>query len=170
MSTLDVDDSPGEMEQMLNKAFRKIADLLVDIERMSNELQKKDSLLITLRSRFPVLTSWLETSQAGDLAPQNTTSALGHTTPALGHIVLWEPSSSGQRPTCFTPNRGTPWTEVVVRERLRAPSGIHGGALSTPSLQLSNKYTALPVSEKPVARDLHQETRPVPVPRTPCSC
>lgn len=156
MSTLDVADSPGEMEQTLNKAFKKIADLLVDIERMSNELQKKDSLLTTLRSRFPALTSWLETSQAGELAPLNTTSALGHT-------VLWEPSSSGRRPACSTPNRGTPWTEVVVRGRTRAPSGIHGGATSTPSLQLSNKYTALSVSEKPAARDPHQETPPVPV-------
>ena len=156
MSTLDFADSPGEMEQTLNKAFKEIADLLVDIERMLNELQKKDSLLITLRSRFPALTSWLETSRAGELAPQNTTSALGHT-------VLWEPSYSDRWPTCSTPNRGTPWNEVVVCGWSRAPSGIHGGALSTPSLQLSNKYAALSVSEKLAARDPHQETPPVPV-------
>ena len=156
MSTLDVADSPVEMEQMLNKAFKKITHLLEDIERMSNELQKKDSLLITLRSHFPALTSWLETSQASELAPQNTTSA-------LRHAVLWEPSSSGRRPACSTPNRGTHWTEVVVRGRTRAPSGIHGGAPSTPSLQLSNKYGALSVSEKPAARDPHQWTPPVPV-------
>ena len=109
--------------------------LLVDIERVSNELQKKDSLLITLRSRFPALTSWLETSQGSELAPQNTTSALGHT-------VFWEPSSSGRR---------------------LAPSGIYGGAPPTPSLQLSNKYAALPVSEKLAA--------PGPAPGdTTCSC
>ena len=123
---------------------------------MLNELQTKDSLLTTLRSRFPALTSWLETSQAGELAPQNTTSSLGHT-------VLWEPSSSGRQPACSTPNRGTPWTEVVVRGWTRAPSGIHGGAPSTPSLQLSNKYAALSVNEKPAAWDPHQETPPVPV-------
>ena len=40
MSTLDVADSPGEMEQTLNNAFKKIADLLVDIELKSNELKK----------------------------------------------------------------------------------------------------------------------------------
>ena len=121
-----------------------------DIEWMSKELQRKDSLLTTLRSHFPALTSWLETSQAGELAPQNTTSgelAPQNTTSALGHTVLWEPSSSGWRPSCSTPNRGTPWTEVVVHEQTRSPSGIHGGAPSTPSLQLSNKYAALSVSK-----------------------
>ena len=163
MSTLGIADSPGEMEQMLNKAFKKIADLLVNIERMSNELQKKDSLLITLRSSFPALTSWLETSQASELTPQNNTSALGHATPALGHTVLWKPSSSSRRPACSTPNRGTPWTKVVIRGRSRASSGTHGGALSTPSLQLFNKYAALSMSEKPAARDPHQETPSVPV-------
>uniref|UniRef100_A0A668A9T7 SGNH hydrolase-type esterase domain-containing protein n=1 Tax=Myripristis murdjan TaxID=586833 RepID=A0A668A9T7_9TELE len=35
------------------------------------------------------------------------------------------------------------------------------GAPSPPSLSLSNKYAALSVSEKPAARDLHQETAPV---------
>ncbi|KAL7378364.1 hypothetical protein ABVT39_012474, partial [Epinephelus coioides] len=63
MATLDAADSPGKLEQMLNKAYKKIANLLEDIERMSNELQRKDSLLITLRSRFPTLTNWLETSR-----------------------------------------------------------------------------------------------------------
>ena len=57
MSTLDAANSLGEMEQTLNKAFKTFADLLDDIERMSNELQRKDSLLTTLRSRFPALTS-----------------------------------------------------------------------------------------------------------------
>ena len=42
MSTLDVADSPGEMEQTLNKAFKKVAHLLEDIERMTTELQKKE--------------------------------------------------------------------------------------------------------------------------------
>ncbi|KAL7400550.1 hypothetical protein ABVT39_013845 [Epinephelus coioides] len=154
MATLDAADSPGKMEQMLNKAYKKIANLLEDIERMSNELQRKDSLLITLRSRFPTLTNWLETSRTGESAPQNTTSALGQT-------VLWDPSSSCQQPACSTPNRGTPWTEVVIHGRKRAPSGAHGGAPSPP-IPLSNKYAALSLSEKPATRDPHQETAPVP--------
>ncbi|XP_070849844.1 alpha-tectorin-like [Chaetodon trifascialis] len=78
-----------------------------------------------------------------------------------GHTVLWEPSSSCHRPVCSTPSKATPWTEVVVRRRKRAPSGTPGGAPSTPSLLLSNKYAALSVSEKPAARDQHQE--PVPI-------
>ncbi|KAL7369693.1 hypothetical protein ABVT39_005840 [Epinephelus coioides] len=154
MATLDAADSPGKLEQMLNKAYKKIANLLEDIERMSNELQRKDSLLITLRSRFPTLTNWLETSRTGESALQNTTSALGQT-------VLWDPSSSCQRPACSTPNRGTPWTEVVIRGWKRAPSGAHSRAPS-PQIPLSNKYAALSVSEKPATRDSHQETAPVP--------
>ena len=138
--------------QTLNKAFKKIADLLEDIERMSNELQKKYSLLITLRSRFPALTSWLETSQAGE-------SALQHNTSGTQFSVSCPPRG----PAWSTPNRGTPWTNVVVRGSMRALSGIHGGAPSTPSLQLSHKYAALSVGEKPAALVLHQETLPVPV-------
>ncbi|KAM3584901.1 uncharacterized protein V6R79_011445 [Siganus canaliculatus] len=152
MATLDAADSPGELAHMLNKAYKKIANLLEDIDRMSSELQRKDSVLITLRSRFPTLTNWLETSRTGEAALQNNTSALGQT-------VLWDPSSSCQRPACSTPNRGTPWTEVVIRGRKRAPSGAHGGAPS-PLLPLTNKYAAL--SEKPATRDLHQQTSPVP--------
>ncbi|KAM3623152.1 uncharacterized protein V6R79_007711 [Siganus canaliculatus] len=152
MATLDAADSPGELAHMLNKAYKKIANILEDIDRMSSVLQRKDSVLITLRSRFPTLTNWLETSRTGEAALQNNTSALGQT-------VLWDPSSSCQRPACSTPNRGTPWTEVVIRGRKRAPSGAHGGAPS-PLLPLTNKYAAL--SEKPATRDLHQQTSPVP--------
>ena len=119
---------------------------------MSNELQKKYSLLITLRSRFPALTSWLETSQAGE-------SALQHNTSGTQFSVSCPPRG----PAWSTPNRGTPWTNVVVRGSMRALSGIHGGAPSTPSLQLSHKYAALSVGEKPAALVLHQETPPVPV-------
>nr|XP_057920910.1 uncharacterized protein LOC131119987 [Doryrhamphus excisus] len=155
MPTLDAADSPGKLEQMLNKAYEKIAHLLEDIERMSNELQRKDSVLISLKTRFPTLTNWLETSRFGEFAPPNTTSVLGQT-------VLWDPSSPCRRPACSTPNKGTPWTEVVVRGRKRAPSGTHGGAASPP-LPLSNKYTALSVSEKPATRDPHQESTSVAV-------
>ncbi|KAM3599332.1 uncharacterized protein V6R79_003943 [Siganus canaliculatus] len=50
MATLDAADSPGELAHMLNKAYKKIANLLEDIDRMSSELQRKDSVLITLSS------------------------------------------------------------------------------------------------------------------------
>ncbi|KAM3620758.1 uncharacterized protein V6R79_001615 [Siganus canaliculatus] len=109
MATLDAADSPGELAHMLNKAYKKIANLdLADRRGRSAEQH------LRARANSP-----------------------------LGPVLLL----------------GTPWTEVVIRGRKRAPSGAHGGAPS-PLLPLTNKYAAL--SEKPATRDLHQQTSPVP--------
>lgn len=78
---------PVEVEHQLRRAQKKIADLLEDIGRLSDELQRKDSLLTTLKSRLPALTSWLETTQTGELQHHSATAALRDT-------VIWEPSSS----------------------------------------------------------------------------
>lgn len=85
----------------------------MDVERAAEEGLPAD------HHQVSTLTNWLETSRISEPAPLNTTFALGQTS--------WEPSSSCQRPTCSTPNKGTPWTEVVVRRQKRAPSASNGG-------------------------------------------
>ncbi|KAM3619037.1 uncharacterized protein V6R79_001996 [Siganus canaliculatus] len=146
MATLDAADSPGELAHMLNKAYKKIANLLEDVDRMSSELQRKDSVLITLRSRFPTLTNWLETSRTGEAALQNNTSALGQT-------VLWDPSSSCQRPACSTPNRGTPLDRSGhPRAEESSERGPRRGSFSPVTAH----------KQKSATRDLHQQTSPVP--------
>ncbi|CAJ1053441.1 unnamed protein product [Xyrichtys novacula] len=98
---------PAEVGQQFKRAQKKIADLLEDIGRLSDELQRKDSLLATFKSRLPALSSWLEGTQTGKL-PHHSTAA------ALSDTVVWEPSSSTcQRPPSSTPNKGTPWSEPL---------------------------------------------------------
>jgi len=150
--TMDI-PLPAEVGKQLSKAHKKIADLLEDIGRLSDELRRKDSLLATFKARLPTLSGWLETSQTGE--PQHHGAAA-----TLGDTVLWEPSSStGQRPSCSTPSNRTPWTEVVVRSRKRAPGGASSGAPSSFSIPLTNKYSALSTTMEPV-RVLEQRTAP----------
>ncbi|XP_074533220.1 uncharacterized protein LOC141796151 [Halichoeres trimaculatus] len=156
---------PAEVGHQLKRAHKKIADLLEDIGRLSDELQRKDSLLTTLKSRLPALTSWLETTQTGELQHHNTIAALRDT-------VIWEPSSSsGQRPSCSTPNGGALWSEVVVRSRKRAPGGAPGrapcGVSPSIGINLTNKFSALSMSSEPAVLgpadpDVSQLTDAVP--------
>lgn len=111
----------AEVGHQLKRAQKKIADLLEDIGRLSDELQRKDSLLTTLKSRLPALSSWVEITQTGELQHHSAMAALRDT-------VIWEPSSSTcQRPSCSTPSGGTPWSEVAIRSRKRAPGGAPCG-------------------------------------------
>lgn len=134
---------PGEQ---LERAHKKIANLLEDIGRLSEELQKKDSLLATLKFRLPKLSSWLETSQTGEL--QHSTAG------TLRDTVVWEPPSLStcQRPYCSTPSKGAPWSEVVVRSQRRASGRAPHGAPPSFSIPLNNKYSALSVSAEPPVR------------------
>ncbi|CAJ1074280.1 unnamed protein product [Xyrichtys novacula] len=145
MEATTIDASlPAEVGQQLKRAQRKIADLLEDIGRLSDRLQRKDSLLATFKSRLPVLSSWLESTQTSEL-PQHSTAA------ALRDTVVWEPSSSTcQWPSSSTPNKGTPWSEVVVHSRKKAPAGAPCGVSSSIGIPLSNKYSALSMIVEPL--------------------
>ncbi|KAL7397277.1 hypothetical protein ABVT39_019673 [Epinephelus coioides] len=118
MATLDAADSPGKLEQMLNKAYKKIANLLEDTEQMSNELQRKDSLLITLRSRFPTLTNWLETSRTVVCLLH---SKQGDPLDRSGHPRAEEGSERGSRWGSFSPDTTLQQVRSSVRERDRDP-------------------------------------------------
>ncbi|KAK0141214.1 hypothetical protein N1851_021807 [Merluccius polli] len=145
----------AEVGKQLQKAQKKIADLLEDIGQLSDELQKKDSLLATFKSRLPTLSSWLETSQAGELHLHNAAAT-------LRDIVVWEPpSTTCPRPSCSTPSEWSHWSEVVVRSRKRAPGGAPYGTPSSFSIPLTNKYSALSMSKETPVRAPDQGTAPV---------
>lgn len=102
-----------------------------------------------------MLSSWLETSQAGEPNLHNTAAALRDT-------VVWEPpSTTCPRPSCSTPNKGPHWSEVVVRNRKRAPGGAPYGAPSSFTIPLTNKYSALSVSKESPVRPPDQGNAPV---------
>ena len=89
-------------EMQLKKANKKIADLLEDIRRLSDELRKKET----------PLTGFVEvaSSQSRRLA-----SMIG----ATQDTILWDPSVDPRRAACSTPcfpSEAT-WTEVGVRKR-----------------------------------------------------
>ncbi|CAL8333411.1 unnamed protein product [Merluccius merluccius] len=146
---------PAEVGKQLQKAQKKIADLLEDIGQLSDELQKKDSLLATFKSRLPTLSSWLDTSQAGELHLHNAAATLRDT-------VVWEPpSTTCLRPSCSTPSEWSHWSEVVVRSRKKAPGGALYGTPSSFSIPLTNKYSVLSMSKEPPVRAPDQGTAPV---------
>ncbi|CAJ1048458.1 uncharacterized protein LOC117269286 [Xyrichtys novacula] len=135
---------PAEVGQQLKRAQEKIADLLEDIVRLSDKLQRKDSFRATFKSRLPALSSWLESTQTGEL-PQHSSAA------ALRDTIIWEPcSSTCQRPSSSTPNKGTPWSEVVVRSRKKVPARTPCGVSSSVGIPLSNKYSALSMTVEPL--------------------
>ncbi|CAJ1061465.1 putative allantoinase-like [Xyrichtys novacula] len=138
MEAIAIDASlPVEVGKQLKRVQKKIADLLEDIGRLSDELQRKDSLLATFKSLLPTLSSWLESTQTSEL-PQHSTAT------ALRDTIVWEPSSSScQRPSSSTPNKGTPWSEEVVRNRKKASAGALCRVSTSVGIPLFNKYSAL---------------------------
>ncbi|CAJ1061511.1 Hypothetical predicted protein [Xyrichtys novacula] len=72
---------------------------------------------------------------------------------ALRDSVVWEPSfSTCQEPSSSTPNNGTPWSEVVVRSRKKAPGRTPCRVSSSVCTPLSNKYSALSMSVEPLVQ------------------
>ncbi|CAL8269641.1 unnamed protein product [Arctogadus glacialis] len=116
---------------LLKKANKKIADLLEDIRRLSDELRKKETLL----------TGFVEvaSSQSRRLASMSD---------ATQDTILWDPSVDPRRAACSTPcfpSEAT-WTEVGVRKRKERT--INGD--SPPRLSVSNRFELLADSENPI--------------------
>lgn len=112
-------------DQQLQKANKKIADLLEDVRRLSAELRDKDALLA--RS--------MEVAHEQSMRIASLSAAFQDTAP-------WDPSCP--RPSsCSTPNRQRSWTEVVIRGRQRTPVRA-----VSPPLSLSNRFMALSQMEE----------------------
>ncbi len=103
--------TPCEDNILLQKVYKKIADPKEDIWWLSEELQKKESLLSSFTTRLPLLSSFMVAEQSKKSASNSA---------ALQDTVVWDPSTS-QPSSCSTPNHGTPWTKVVVRAWKRIP-------------------------------------------------
>ena len=137
--------SPVHCEDvLLQKAYKKIADLKEDVKRLSVELEMKDLQLSGFTTRLPILSSFLmnRAEQPSKLTSDNDT-------------VVWDPSSSAcLRPPCSTPNMEAPWSEVVTRNRKKDVSRVP----ISPSLATSNRFDVLSPEEFPVL----QAAAPVP--------
>ena len=139
-------------EELLRKANKKISDLREDIQRLSDELQKKDSLLSSYASRLPLLSSFMVAEEAKKLASPSASTQ---------DTLLWDPSAC-PRPSCSTPVPGTAWTEVVVRGRKkRGPDGL----ASSRRLPLSNRYAPLADDNNSVRLAGDPARRPPPLVR-----
>ncbi|KAE8297835.1 hypothetical protein D5F01_LYC02306 [Larimichthys crocea] len=103
-----------------DESKQKNPDLKDDIRQLSDELQKKDSLLSSFMD--------VALQQSKRLASLSTT---------LHDTVAWDPATCPRPSSCSTPNHQSSWADVVVRNRKR-------GAISPPRLSLSNHYAALP--------------------------
>eukprot|EP00064_Thunnus_orientalis_P001318 superscaffoldBa00000090_g1321 len=112
----------GEDIVLLMKANKKIADLKGDIQRLSDELQKKDSLLCSFTD--------VATGQSKQIA--NLSAAIQDT-------VLWDPSTCTRPSSSSTRNHHSSWAKVVACGRKRSSDR----AASPPRLTLSNHYTIL---------------------------
>lgn len=121
---------------LVQKANKKITDLKEDIRRLSEELQKKDSLL--------------SSSQSVD-AEQ--TMRIAHLNASLQDTVLWD-LNADSRPavSSSTPAHRSSWSEVVSRRPKRT---------SPPPLSLSNRYEALSEADPVRPAD---DVAPPPVP------
>ncbi|CAJ1079898.1 unnamed protein product [Xyrichtys novacula] len=119
----------------LKEPSEEIPDPLEDIGRLSDELQKKDSLLATFKSRLPALSSWLESRQTIELPQHSTTAALRDT-------VIWEPS----------PIHLSVALQLYSQQRdpLKASGGSPCGVSSSIGIPLSNKYWALSMIVEPL--------------------
>ena len=112
---------PGVDPALLQQANKNISDLKDDIRRLSDELQKKESLLSSFMDIASV--------QSGEIASLSA---------VLRDTVAWDPAADPRLSSCSTP-RQLPWTEVLVRGRKRDPDG----SASQPSLNLSNRFSSL---------------------------
>uniref|UniRef100_A0A671UXC8 SGNH hydrolase-type esterase domain-containing protein n=1 Tax=Sparus aurata TaxID=8175 RepID=A0A671UXC8_SPAAU len=112
---------PGVDSAPLQQANKKISDLKNDIQRLSDELQKKESPL----SNFMDVAS-VQSKEIASL------SAI------LRDTVAWDPATGPQLSSCSTPKQ-LPWTEVLVRGQKRDPDG----SASPPGLNLSNSFASL---------------------------
>ena len=112
---------PGVNSALLQHAYKKISDLKDGIRRLSDELQKKESL----QSNFMDVAS-VQSKEIASL------SAI------LRDTVAWDPATGPQLSSCSTPKQ-LPWTEVLVRGRKRDPDG----SASLPGLNLSNRFASL---------------------------
>ncbi|CAJ1048437.1 unnamed protein product [Xyrichtys novacula] len=75
----------------------------------------------SFKSRLPALSSWLESTQTSKL-PQHSVAT------AMRDTIIWAPSSSTcQWPSSSTPNKGAPWSEVVVLSQKKAPKPLDQG-------------------------------------------
>ena len=112
---------PGVDPALLQQANKKISDLKDDIRRLSDELQKKESLLSSFMDIASV--------QSGEIASLSA---------VLRDTVAWDPAADPRLSSCSTPGQ-LPWTEVLVRGRKRDPDG----SASPPGLNLSNRFASL---------------------------
>ena len=109
-----------ETDLPLMKANKKIADLRVDIHRLSEELKRKSDMLIAMQ----------------DLAHEQS-QRIFSLSAALQDTVHWDPSTC-PRPSCSTPSHQRSWAEVVHGGKVASDSNI-----SPPHLTLSNRFEAL---------------------------
>lgn len=110
-------------EEKLSAANKRITDLLNDIERLSEELKRKDCLL---EKALDVGFKQSQQISSFAMAPQDT--------------VVWDPVTCPQ-PSCSTPVSRSTWADVVIlgEKRRRSPGGIS----AAPCVSLSNRFSVL---------------------------
>lgn len=74
---------PCEGNALLEKAYKRTADLEDDVRRLADELTNKNSMPHSFKTRLPRLSSFFLAEQSGQLASQNTHQ----------ETLLWDPSS-----------------------------------------------------------------------------
>ncbi|KAL7395186.1 hypothetical protein ABVT39_011600 [Epinephelus coioides] len=112
LSTDTMPESCNEEKKLLEEANKKIADLQEDIRRLSDELQKKESLLSSFMTRLPKLSSFFIEEQS-KLSPP--------TTAPLTDTIVWD-TAACPRPSCSTPKHGSSCVDVVLGNKIRVSS------------------------------------------------
>eukprot|EP00064_Thunnus_orientalis_P012486 superscaffoldBa00001922_g12521 len=113
---------PCEDSVLLQEANKKIANLKETIQWLSDELQKKESLLSSFMDVATGQSKWITDLSA-----------------AIQDTVLWDPSTCPWLFSCFMPNHRSYWAEVVTDGCKRHSDR----AALPPRLSLSNHYTIL---------------------------
>ncbi len=125
---------PCEKNILLQKAYKKIADLAEDIRRLLEDLQRTILLPSRFTTHLPLLSSFMVSKQSKKLASNG---------PALQDIVVWDPSNRAQPSSCSMPNHEMPRNKGVICTRKRNLAR----PASSPRLTLSDRYAALSSDE-----------------------